>query len=368
MATSKKINIVKRILFSFCAIVLGIILLIALLFGFLTLREFRPDSVERILVQKNSSSVSEAAELFCEKSFTVVSWNTGYGALGDNADFFMDGGKHVMTADKARVQENLKSISQNTKAFSPDIVFFQEVDQKATRSHKINQLKYYSDFFTDFQFAYARNFLVDFIPYPIPPIGKVDAGIVTLSQYALSDCERIQLPCPFSWPLRIGNLKRCLLVSRVPVAETQKELVLVNLHLEAYDSGEGKIAQTAMLKNFLEAEYQKGNYVIAAGDFNQTFSTVDKSAFPVHSGMWLPGEISAEDFPVDWKLLMDSRTASCRSLDRPFNGENPSEFQFYIIDGFIVSPNVQVLDFSTRQLNFAASDHNPVLLTAQLKK
>ena len=34
---------------------------------------------------------------------------------------------------------------------------------------------------------------------------------------------------------------------RVPIEGTDRELVLVNLHLEAYDDGEGKIAQTRQL-------------------------------------------------------------------------------------------------------------------------
>lgn len=45
----------------------------------------------------------------------------------------------------------------------------------------------------------------------------------------------------------------------------------MNLHLEAYDDGEGKEAQTAMLLQILQEEYVKGNYVIAGGDFNQSF-------------------------------------------------------------------------------------------------
>ena len=57
----------------------------------------------------------------------------------------------------------------------------------------------------------------------------------------------------------------------MPLEGTDKELVLINFHLEAYDSGEGKIAQSKMLAEKLESEYQQGNYVIAGGDFNQTF-------------------------------------------------------------------------------------------------
>lgn len=70
---------------------------------------------------------------------------------------------------------------------------------------------------------------------------------------------------------------------------TDAQLVLVNLHLEAYDDGEGKAAQTAALTSFLEQEYAKGNYVIAGGDFNQTFpGGLDK--YPIkNDDLWTPG-------------------------------------------------------------------------------
>ena len=66
-----------------------------------------------------------------------------------------------------------------------------------------------------------------------------------------------------------ANLKRCLLVSYVPLEGSDKQLVLVNLHLEAYDDGEGKAAQTEMLMDFLTGEYEKGNYIIAGEDVHE---------------------------------------------------------------------------------------------------
>ena len=100
--------------------------------------------------------------------------------------------------------------------------------------------------------------------------GGQDAGQVLPAQ-----AQRQSLPVPFKWPIRVANLKRCLLVERFTVADSGRELVLINLHLEAYDDGEGKAAQTKMLREFLQAEYEKGNYVIAGGDFNQTFPGPD---------------------------------------------------------------------------------------------
>ena len=76
------------------------------------------------------------------------------------------------------------------------------------------------------------------------------------------------------------------MINRIPIAGTNHELVLVNLHLEAYDDGEGKKAQTQMLQTILQKESDAGNYVIAGGDFNQTFSNTDISAFPVFAGKW----------------------------------------------------------------------------------
>lgn len=92
----------------------------------------------------------------------------------------------------------------------------------------------------------------------------------------IESSERVALLCPFKWPVRLANLKRCLLVTRIPVEDTGKELVIINLHLEAYDKGERKIAQTKLLKDYLEKECEKGNYVIAGGDFNQVFSNIEK--------------------------------------------------------------------------------------------
>lgn len=68
------------------------------------------------------------------------------------------------------------------------------------------------------------------------------------------------------------------MVDRLPLEGMDKELVIINLHLEAYDDGEGK---AEMMRGIMEEELAKGNYVIAGGDFNQTFSSTDSSRFPL---------------------------------------------------------------------------------------
>lgn len=105
--------------------------------------------------------------------------------------------------------------------------------------------------------------------------------------------------------MRVANLKRCLLVERVPVEGTEKELVIINLHLEAYDDGEGKRAQTEQLMQIIAAEYRNGNYVIAGGDFNQTFEGAD--TFPVlDESTWQPGKLYNSELPAGFSYVFDA--------------------------------------------------------------
>jgi endonuclease/exonuclease/phosphatase family metal-dependent hydrolase len=330
--------------------------------GYLTYAEYKPADRETVAVDG-----SAAKTLYADVPLTVLSWNVGYGALGDNADCFLDGGKMVISADVPRVKSNLEGMVNAIAAEKPDIFFLQEVDVEATRSHHINELESIRTAFPAYATSFANNFKVAYIPYPIPPLGKVDAGIATFSTYPVTSSERIQLPCPFTWPMRVVNLKRCLLVSRIPVANSGKELVLVNLHLEAYDSGEGKIAQTKMLVEFINGERAKGNYVIAGGDFNQTFSNVDTSMYPTRGGDWMPGLIDTNEIGGGWQFLMDNKTPTCRTLKEPYVGADKSTFQYYMIDGFIVSDNIHVESLETVDLDFVCTDHNPVVLKFTLE-
>ena len=346
--------------FKFIGILILIVLvLFAGLIAFLSLTEYRPQDREAITPAdpyKVERKLEEGTEL------TVVTWNIGYGALGDNADFFMDGGKMVNTATEERVAENLNGILAVLRELGPDVTFLQETDRGSSRSHNVDEAKFFLDNLSDCRMTFANNFKVSFLPYPIPPIGKVDSGLTTLSEFASESTERVQLPIPFSWPMRMANLKRCLLIDRIPIAGTDKQLVLINLHLEAYDNGEGKAAQTEMLKKILEEEAAGGNYVIAGGDFNQIFSDIDKDAYPSQEGKWQCGEIDVTAFPEGWQFLMDARTPSCRSLDQPYKDAEQEGFQYYLIDGFIVSSNVRVESIETLDLGFVNSDHNPVMV------
>ncbi len=350
----------SKLLSAFGTLLLVIVLIIGVLVGFLSVTEYKPSDRETLTTENGTADVIPAGA-----QLKVMTWNIGYGALGDNADFFMDGGTMVNTADLDRVNGNMSGIMEKIASEAPDLLLIQEADVNSNRSKYVDETALLRERFSDMDSTFANNFKVAFLPYPIPPIGKVDSGLLTLSRYNVSEAERVQLPIPFAWPVRMANLKRCVTINRIPV-EGGKELVLINLHLEAYDDGAGKAKQTEMLRELLSAEAAKGNYVIAGGDFNQIFSSEDASKFPIREGMWACGEIDVSSFGDGWQFIMDENTPSCRSLDRAYAGADKNDFQYYLIDGFIVSGNVTVDYAETCDFGFVNTDHNPVIMGVTL--
>lgn len=354
----------KKFLKIVLRILLALVLLAAVGIGVLTITEYRPGDTETVIEDH-----AVKAEFRTGEELTITTWNIGYGALGDNADFFMDGGKSVYTADRNRLQQNLDGIVTTLqKEAGADLILLQELDVNSSRSYGTDERTVLNRAMPDGKSAFAYNFKALYVPYPLPPIGHVESGLYTLSRAEIRQAERISLPCPFSWPIRTVNLKRGLLVSRIPLADTDKELVVINLHLEAYDNGEGKEAQTRKLLEVLRAEREKGNYVIAAGDFNQQFSDVE-SPYQSDGAPWTPGIIDANVFAGNGcRVLMNTSAPTCRSLDRPLAGADPDNFYYYMIDGFIVSDNIKADPDQVRTLDmqFKYSDHNPVKMTFTL--
>lgn len=354
----------KKILIGIGVVVGIAVLAFAGLVGWLTIREYRPDAVEDITVfEAGNKSIAPG------DSLTVLSQNTGYAGLGAESDFFMDGGKDVKPTQD-QMFSNQDGIVKQLIGQNADVYFLQEVDTDSSRSYGMNQQGWYHRTMSGsgngpYSDAHALNYSCDFVPFPWPPLGKVHSGLQTLSRFEVDKAERVALPCPFSWPVRAANLKRCLLVSYVNLKGTDRQLVLVNLHLEAYDDGEGKAAQTKVLLDFLTAEYEKGNYVIAGGDFNQTFPGA-LDAFPMQApDLWTPGVLEDGILPEGWRFACDLSVPSCRLLNHPYDPD-PAGNQFYVIDGFILSPNVELDSVETLDCRFQYADHNPVALQVTL--
>ena len=311
-----------------------------------------------------------------ETTYKALTYNIGFGAYNHDFSFFMDSGTMAdgtaVSGTMSRAQSyeialgNTEGALAVSLAEKADFYLYQEVDVKATRSFKIDQRAMLENGTPGYGSVFASNFHSAYLAYPFTePHGSVDAGLLSLSRYAISGAVRRSYPVDESFPTKFFDLDRSFALLRLPVANG-KELVLINSHMSAYDEGGTvRAAQLQMLNDVMAEESAKGNYIIVGGDFNHALcGTVD--VFPSQQKVpdWV---FTLEDADLAKGLSVVraenvNEVATCRSTDLPYvKGVNYT----VVLDGFIVSDNITATAKNV-DTDFRYSDHNPVLLTFTL--
>ncbi|MFP4456663.1 MAG: hypothetical protein ACLFPS_03315 [Clostridia bacterium] len=128
-------------------------------------------------------------------------------------------------------------------------------------------------------------------------------------------------------------------------------------------AGELRSKQSAHLKRHITELYNKGHYVVVGGDWNQLISDIQLSDenFFDNWPEWLV-EVQADftDEGFKWGV---SDIMTVRDLDAPY--ERGVTFET-IIDGFLVSPNIEIIEVTEHNLEFEHSDHNSVSIKLKL--
>lgn len=305
---------------------------------------------------------------------TFTTWNLGYGGLGAESDFFYDNDHFFISAGQtirsARplVDKNVSGILQTVRSTKSDFFLLQEVDHASRRSYYINQVDQLSTQHADYAAVFAPNFIVPFVPIPLlepwRAYGRTHSGLLSMSRFGPSENIRLQLPGSFSWPTRIFQLDRCVLVQRFPVAGG-KELTVLNIHNSAYDAdGLLKRQQMAFLRELLLEEYQHGRYVIAGGDWNECPPYFRFDGFmPGQSQGYTQSNIPDDFLPPGWTWVYDPTLPTNRKTRAPYQ---PGASFVTLIDFFLISPNVQVKQVKTLHQDFRFSDHQPVWMEVRL--
>ena len=351
----------KKVLKILIGVLAAILIIIAGYIGFMIVTDYKPEEQISIEVENN-----KVETLNTKDEIKITTFNIGYGTMDENVDFFMDGGVMSRGISKEATIENMNAIISVVKDLNSDLIFLQEVDVKATRSYKINQVQMIKDEFKDYSCNFAINFKVPWVPVPLSnPHGNVLAGLVTLSKYNIESATRYDLPGKSSFFVQLADLDRAMTVNRMPV-DNGKELVAINAHLSAYDKG-GTVrkVQLGYIKEFLESEYAKGNYVIIGGDWNQQIPGTNAFDFPTTEQWpdWLQ-DVPPELTPKNFTWAYDNKTPTNRTVATAYT---PGENLVSVIDGFLVSDNIEIISTIGTDLQFKNSDHNPVTITFKLK-
>jgi hypothetical protein len=74
--------------------------------------------------------------------------------------------------------------------------------------------------------------------------------------------------------------------------------------------------------------------------------------------------VKADFMPADWTYAFDPTTPSNRNVIHAFD---PNKTFTTLIDFYLLSPNVQLVEVKGMDVGFAYSDHQPVLMKAKLK-
>ena len=308
-------------------------------------------------------------DLKSDSELTLVSWNIGFGAYNEDYSFFMDGGEHARAYSKEICESNISTVIESLKTMQPDIALIQEIDTRATRSYKVNQVDMVVNAFDGHSTAFAQNYDSPYLFYPFrQPIGASESGILTLANASITDSTRYSLPIEKGFR-KLLDLDRCYSLQHIPVANG-KTLALFNFHLSAY-TADGTIAteQLKIIIDHMQQEYDKGNYVIAGGDFNKDVWG-NSSAYTGISGedySWaqpFPTELLNEKFTLVNSVNEENPVLSCRDTRAPY--EKGKTFEV-TLDGFIVSDNVEVVSCRVVDEGFKVSDHNPIMMKITLK-
>ncbi|MBQ7389565.1 MAG: endonuclease/exonuclease/phosphatase family protein [Clostridia bacterium] len=299
------------------------------------------------------------------EEYTIVTQNLGFGAYVQDFTFFMDGGVESRARSEEGVIKTIGEALDKVESLDPDFILFQEVDIDSTRSYHVDQYKLISDRFNAYSRCKAINYDSAYLMYPIlEPHGASYSSMATFSRYTIDSSIRRSFPISTSLS-KFLDLDRCYSVSRVTV-DGGKELVIYNVHSSAYGgSDEIRTAQMTMLMNDMKAEYEKGNYVICGGDFNHDFT--GDSTQKLNGGLgtldfgWaqpFPAELIPEGFSRATNYKNRETNPTCRDCDIPYEEGNFT----IIVDGFIISDNVTVVEVENIVTGFTYSDHNPVVL------
>ena len=137
-----------------------------------------------------------------------------------------------------------------------------------------------------------------------------------------------------------------------------KDWVMLNIHLSAFDAGGNiRVQQFKKLLEIASAYYADGKHVVIGGDWNMQLTPTDFPHTTNEKDLFWLKVLPHENVPKDWQLVIDPTIATARTNERPYiKGENYTT----IIDGFLVSPNVEVLSVTGIDTNFEFTDHQPV--------
>ena len=272
--------------------------------------------------------------------FSIVTYNIGY-LSGMTNNLAVESPKEFFDVNMAKVVSEIKKVK-------PDIMAFQEIDFDASRSYNVNQEEEISKLGFNYR-AQTINWDKRYLPFPYWPIsmhyGKVVSGQSIISKYPLKEQQRIVLQRVADAPFYRDAFYLERLAQVVKVVLNGKEVVVINIHLEAYE-------KETRAKQFEEVlaifnQYKEIYPTILLGDFNSRAR--DENA------------VVQKIFAMK---AIGSAASDMNNLGNTFNSKDPSKRIDYI---FYTKNSIEYISGKVLHQFGQASDHLPLEMKFKIK-
>ena len=324
----------KRFLKYFFRFLLILIIAFVVFFFWASSSNLDEEEYSKMITNQFESTVKN------DSVFSIVTYNIGYLSGMTN--------NKAVAKPKELFDKNLQKVLKETKSINPDIIAFQEIDYAAARSYEVNQQNEIAKLGYNYV-AKAVNWDETYVPFPYwPPtmhFGKVISGQSIISKYPLKNHKRIVLERVPDAPFYRDALYLERLAQVVKVSLNGKEVVLINVHLEAFDKAT-RVRQFAEVMKIFNS-YKDKFPTILLGDFNSR----------------------ARDKDAIIQKLIEMKNIG----NAAFNSENPSNTfdsrnPFKRIDYIFYTKNsIEHISGKVLTQFGEASDHLPVEMSFKLK-
>jgi len=272
--------------------------------------------------------------------YSIVTYNIGY----------LSGMTNNKAIDKSKklFDDNLKKVQFETKKVNPDIIALQEIDFDASRSYNINQESEIANLGYNYR-ATSVNWDKKYLPFPYWPIsmqfGKVVSGQSIISKYPLKGQERVVLQRVAETPYYRDAFYLERLAQVVKVVLGKQEVIVINVHLEAFEKETRARQFNKVLAIF--NSYKKDYPTILLGDFNSRAKDSDAIIHKI---------FAMED--------VGNAAFNLNLLENTFDTKAPFERIDYI---FYTKKSIEYVSGSVLNDFGQASDHLPVFMEFKLK-
>lgn len=348
----------KKFLKILLFIFISIIALSWIFLGYINFNAYKPNKIEDLEIINNPKKIINS-----NTDLNLLSYNISYSILDENAEYYFEGGLSTKAYSKKQVENNLNSISDFLAKNSYDFIMLQDVDVESKRSYKINQFNYIQNKLKNYGSIFNTIHKVSFIPYPISmPLGQVYSGDAVFFKYRANSSERYALPSDKKWPMKMFCENKAFSTTEFNLSNGKK-LILLNFNLNDNSiNDKTKLLQIKEIKNYIEGEYKKGNYIIAGSNLGYI---LHDSPYKCSEGFPQGLPYPPYDFEMkNFKFVYDTKYPTFRSASMPYIKDKNFTS---ITDGFLVSDNIEVLNISTVNLEFKNSNHNSVQLKFKIK-